>query len=430
MLEQRVPQRQQRVPLQHRSAREAESVLPEQPRLPTLGLDVRVRAEEGLVRACLVPANKKFRVGVSEEATHVGTSHGQARKRDREQHGCGGRQVAPLGRVVASPDGAMALRASEEGAREDEGARGLAGRPLDQTAGGGHVLVEAVQVVPLAMLHAGQRLGVLGHGHFRAVEHRRLVHVVPRVQMLRGARVVVQREAVGPPLTHTPIREVEVRRGAGPAPAVEIRPVLGLDVVAEALRLGMHRIARVALDVRVHNGHHLAPAGGEAALHVLGGRERVLVPREVTLAVRVLNVQPQHIVWEVVLLKLGIHCRYIRLVLVVPAALVVGQREAGRQESGPGERGVLAHHVQRRRASEQEQVHDARLGDPMGRSVLAVALDVHKRLRRVEPKHAHRAPRAVAKHEGDGAVQSHGLVQLVLKHIQIVQPVGLRVAAG
>lgn len=44
-------------------------------------------------------------------------------------------------------------------------------------------------------------------------------------------------------------------------------------------------------------------------------REGVLVPREVALAVRVLNVQPQHVNGEVMLLELVVHVLHVALIL-------------------------------------------------------------------------------------------------------------------
>ncbi len=50
----------------------------------------------------------------------------------------------------------------------------------------------------------------------------------------------------------------------------------------------------------------------------------------------------QHIVGEVVLLKLGVHTQHICFVLVIPAALVVAQREARGKSLGARDGGVPA----------------------------------------------------------------------------------------
>lgn len=55
------------------------------------------------------------------------------------------------------------------------------------------------------------------------------------------------------------------------------------------------------------------------------------LPGEVALPVSVFNVEPDDIVRNVVLVKARIHVLHIILVIVVPAALVVGQCEQGRE---------------------------------------------------------------------------------------------------
>ena len=185
------------------AAAHLEDVVAEEPRLAARRVDVRVRAEEGLEGARLVPARHELRGGVAEEAADVrarkrearDACHGRRRAEhtrgccarrqpplpppsppltDREQHGRRHGEVLPLGRVVARPDGAPALRAREEGAREDEGAkvrrRAVGVRAARESLGRGALLVVAVEVVPLAVLDARKRLGVAVHGHLGAVD--------------------------------------------------------------------------------------------------------------------------------------------------------------------------------------------------------------------------------------------------------------------
>ena len=47
------------------------------------------------------------------------------------------------------------------------------------------------------------------------------------------------------------------------------------------------------------------------------------VPGKITLPVRVLNVQPDDIIRDVVAVKSGIHGLHVSFIIVVPAALVV-----------------------------------------------------------------------------------------------------------
>lgn len=68
--------------------------------------------------------------------------------------------------------------------------------------------------------------------------------------------------------------------------------------------------------------------------HLFGVRELVRVPGEVALAICVLNIQPDEVIWDVMLIKALIHCLHIVLVIVVPAALVVGQCRQRREGLG------------------------------------------------------------------------------------------------
>lgn len=78
----------------------------------------------------------------------------------------------------------------------------------------------------------------------------------------------------------------------------------------------------------------LAPFVLDALKHVLGAGELVGVPGEVALAVGVLDVQPDEVVGDVVLVEALVHSLYVLLVVVVPAALVIGQcRDGGERLS-------------------------------------------------------------------------------------------------
>ena len=81
---------------------------------------------------------------------------------------------------------------------------------------------------------------------------------------------------------------------------------------------------------------------GELVLHGDRIGEQRAVPGVVPLAVRVLDVQPDHVDRKVVLLKLGLHLEYVRLVLVVPPTLVVRKAEEGRHWRRTSQGGVLA----------------------------------------------------------------------------------------
>ena len=63
----------------------------------------------------------------------------------------------------------------------------------------------------------------------------------------------------------------------------------------------------------------------EQHLHPFGVWKSFLVPGEVPLALGVLYVQPHDIIRNVMLIKSCIHCLYILLIFIVPAALMVPQ---------------------------------------------------------------------------------------------------------
>lgn len=55
------------------------------------------------------------------------------------------------------------------------------------------------------------------------------------------------------------------------------------------------------------------------------------VPGEIALSIRVLDIQPDIVVRDVVLIEACVHCLHVLLVVVVPAALVVAQSKDGRE---------------------------------------------------------------------------------------------------
>ncbi|TNN51073.1 hypothetical protein EYF80_038709 [Liparis tanakae] len=57
--------------------------------------------------------------------------------------------------------------------------------------------------------------------------------------------------------------------------------------------------------------------------------EKSGVPGEITLPVRVLDVQPDDVVRDVVAIESGVHSLHVGLVVVVPAALVVPECKQG-----------------------------------------------------------------------------------------------------
>lgn len=123
-------------------------------------------------------------------------------------------------------------------------------------------------------------------------------------------------------------------------------------------QLFMNSVARIYLDVGVHNGHQLGAKsksrndqdyhattllredqtqlqsppylpllGSQVFKHTEGLRKAGGVPSEVPLAISMFNVQPYDITGHVVIIKTLIHFQNISLIPVVPATLVVAEGE-------------------------------------------------------------------------------------------------------
>ena len=74
--------------------------------------------------------------------------------------------------------------------------------------------VGAVDVVHVSVLRAAEVLRVFVHGDLGPVEHRRLVHVVPRVEVERAAHVIVQQKLLGPVQANLGVDEIKPARRA------------------------------------------------------------------------------------------------------------------------------------------------------------------------------------------------------------------------
>ncbi len=148
------------------------------------------------------------------------------------------------------------------------------------------------------------------------------------------SHVLVERELFCPPQSHALLTKVGPGGAARPAPAVDGIAVLVLDEQVALLGLAVDVVAGVDLDVRVDDGDELAAVQCQVLHHLLGVRELDGVPREVALAVGVLDVEPEDVEGQLVLLEAGVHGAHVLLVVVVPAALVVGGGEEGRQGGG------------------------------------------------------------------------------------------------
>mmetsp|Transcript_8128 Transcript_8128/g.30544 ORF Transcript_8128/g.30544 Transcript_8128/m.30544 type:complete len:725 (+) Transcript_8128:1218-3392(+) len=428
--EQSVEVREEGVPLEGHFSHVAQPRLAEQPHLTPSAVVVRMGPEERLVRRSLHPPRHELGIGIAHEATHVGTHEAQAGHADAQEHGRGRLQVRPLRHVVPGPDGAILLTPSVEGAGQNEGTLILLRAPEREASAGCHVQVQPVDVVPLPAFYALPVQLRFLHGHLGPIEDRRLVHVIPREQVQSRSLILVQRELLRPPLPNVRTGEVRIGRAAGPAPAVVVLlAAFVLDVVSLRSRLVVDVVARVPLDVGIDDGDHLPALGSKALLHLHGVGEERLVPREVLLLIGVLNIQPDHVDGEVVVLEALVDLRNVLLVLVVPPALVKTQREHRGQIRRPRDVSVLRHHALGRRAGHEEEIKVARLAHPVRVLAAVGVLDVHEGLTRVVPEDANafRHPRLERHHEGNGTVQRHRIVQFILEHVKGVQAVRVRV---
>mmetsp|Transcript_5211 Transcript_5211/g.9298 ORF Transcript_5211/g.9298 Transcript_5211/m.9298 type:complete len:259 (-) Transcript_5211:15-791(-) len=101
--------------------------------------------------------------------------------------------------------------------------------------------------------------------------------------------------------------------------------------------LAIHVELLLLLDVRVDHIHKLPSLGGYVVDHLLWVGESRCVPREVGLSIRVLNVQPNGVVRNVVLVIHAVDRRHILLAHVVPTALVLAQGPETGHRRRPGE---------------------------------------------------------------------------------------------
>mmetsp|Transcript_64894 Transcript_64894/g.208992 ORF Transcript_64894/g.208992 Transcript_64894/m.208992 type:complete len:680 (+) Transcript_64894:387-2426(+) len=436
--EERVPSGQQLVAHADLLPDHGRDAVAEHPGLPALRLEVRVPPVEGVPDAELVPPSEELRLRVEEEAGHVRPGEGDAAQAERDEHRHRAREVAPPGHVVTGPDGAVAVRPRKKGPREHK--RPHIGSALKLPLHGGHVVVEAVDVVHVPVLNpeaAGVALVevVPRHGHLRAVEDARLVHVVPGVELRPAVRVDVGLEELRPCVPRCGVAEVRVVGRARPAEALVERPVLASGEHARRLQPLEGGVVGLALDVGVDDRHDLPVAAPKGVQHPPGVGKVLRVPGEVLLGVRVLQVQPEEVVGDPHRVEAPVHLHDVLHVHVVPPRLVLAQRRERGQPGPAGDDVVLPQHVLGRRAGKGEGVQDARLEEPpRGRGAVRLgrgALDPHETLGRVghEKAGGTRAgarPAVQRRDERHVAVERHRHVNLVLEDVQVVQPVGLR----
>ncbi len=136
-----------------------------------------------------------------------------------------------------------------------------------------------------------------------------------------------------------------------------------------------------------------------------------------------LDVQPQDVVREIFRFKMGIYLADVSLVLVIPAALMVGNRKHGGDGCDTRELGLLSEDVVEGRAGHEQEVHHTAFRDP-DRFLASVFIrfDVDERFGRVQPQSASSSTSGREAKEGrDATVESHLGVEVELEHVQVVQ---------
>eukprot|EP00123_Amoebidium_parasiticum_P013700 comp22104_c0_seq1/m.32270 comp22104_c0_seq1/g.32270 ORF comp22104_c0_seq1/g.32270 comp22104_c0_seq1/m.32270 type:complete len:677 (+) comp22104_c0_seq1:115-2145(+) len=424
LVEQRVPDWQHGIADLDGGPDACHVLLPKHPRLTSVCIEVGVGAEEGIEDTGLVPTGHKLGLGVAKEPPHIHSDERHACDGHGEKHLGGHTEVVPLGCIVSRPDGTVPLCAGKECTGEDKRSLLVVG-PTNQTLGSGPVDKHAVDVVDVSVLKVFGVFGILVHGYLGAIEHRGLIHVVPHVKNTGGSLVVLQGELIPPELTHILPGEIEPRRRPRPAPAIVLPPVLVLNVEALLLGLLVDVVAVVSLDVWVNDVDKLAGLVAQLLLHGDWLLEVGRVPRKVSLVVRVLNVEPDDVIRNVVLVKLLVHRQHIIDIVVIPAALMVGKTELGWHVRGARELRVLLAHIVRLGPEEHKGIDNSALRNPVGvlahgGTILLHIQDIDPRLSGIEPEHAHGVACRVGHQVGDRSIQGHGVVEFKLKHIKVV----------
>lgn len=93
--------------------------------------------------------------------------------------------------------------------------------------------------------------------------------------------------------------------------------------------------------------------------------EGFLVPYHILVILRVLDIQPKNIERHIFLIEASLNTTHVIRADIIPAALVVAERPVCRQRGCTSEAAVLAEHIRRGRTRKDEEIEDARLGDPM-----------------------------------------------------------------
>mmetsp|Transcript_165875 Transcript_165875/g.527383 ORF Transcript_165875/g.527383 Transcript_165875/m.527383 type:complete len:460 (-) Transcript_165875:602-1981(-) len=353
--------------------------------------------------------------------------------------------MIPAHHVVAGPHGAQAVRAREESTCQHEGSyrRG----PEELALNTGHVVVEAVDVVNVAVLDvvAGRMAlvqVVARHRDLGAVEDAGLVHVVPGVKLRPAVRVHFGLEEGRPKSPSLRVAEVWIEGGAWPAKALVVGAIERTCQQTGVPHLREDCVVLVTFQVRINDRHYFAPALLEGVEHRTRIRKVGRIPGEVSFPISVLQVQPQKVEGDLMPVEALVDGQGILHIDVIPPGLVLPEGCHWRKAGPARHRVVLPEHHFGRRPHETEKVQHARLEEPpgVGAAVVAVggrrdvsgAVHLHEALRRVRDEETRGRHTSCILgqmvHCGDHghvAIESHGHIDLILEDIEIEEPIWL-----
>ena len=81
------------------------------------------------------------------------------------------------------------------------------------------------------------------------------------------------------------------------------------------------------LDMRIYNGNKLSFRLVELLQHSNWVGESMRIPSEILLIIGVLDIEPNDIVWDLMLAHLPVHILDILVCVIVPPALMIGNGE-------------------------------------------------------------------------------------------------------
>jgi hypothetical protein len=108
-------------------------------------------------------------------------------------------------------------------------------------------------------------------------------------------------------------------------------------------------------------------------LHFDGIRELAVIPSEVAFAIIMFNIEPNNVIWNIVVIKLVVNLVNVILVDVVPTTLVVGDGEILRHARLTSQASILAENIFASGTKEHKNVQNTSFRDPMCLCALLVA---------------------------------------------------------